>query len=199
MDLYYFIWYIHLHYIELLGTITGLIYVLYAIERKKILWLYGAISSFLYIYIFRQSGLKAYMMLYVYYVGISIYGWFSWNKQPKSKPVLISRLNTRMWIVAASVSMVLYLIIVAILKIYDNSDIPWADGLLTSLSIVATWLLVRKIIDNWLIWIAVDLFSALVSVYKGLIFTAILFTVYILLAIKGYYEWKKEMQTEITQ
>ncbi len=152
----------------------------------------------LYIYVFWQSGLKAYMMLYVYYVVISLFGWFSWNAQSKSKQKEISRLNARMWYIVAFVSLVLYLIIVGLLTIYANSDIPWADGLLTSLSIVATWLLVKKNIDNWLIWIAVDLLSAIVSVYKGLYFTAILFVIYTLLAIKGFYEWKKEMQIKIT-
>lgn len=149
----------------------------------------------LYIYVFWHAGLKAYMMLYVYYVVISIFGWFSWNVQPKGKQNVISRLNARMWIIVAFVSLVLYLIIVGILTKYANSDIPWIDGLLTSLSIVATWLLVKKSIDNWLIWIAVDVLSAIVSAFKGLSFTTILFGVYVLLAIKGFYEWKKDIQT----
>jgi nicotinamide mononucleotide transporter len=199
MDLYYYIRYLHLHYVEILGTITGLIYVLYAIERKRVLWIYGAISSLFYIYVFWQAGLKAYMILYAYYVGAGIYGWFSWNSQPKGKQKEISRLDAGRWRIIVFFSVVLYFIIIGLLKIYNNSDIPWVDGLLTSLSIVATWLLLCKNIDNWLLWIAVDLLSAMVSAYKGLVFTTILFAVYVLLAIKGYYEWKKEIPVKASR
>ncbi len=193
MDFFYYLNYVHIHYIEILGTITGLIYVLYAIDRKRVLWIYGAVSSLLYIYVFWQAGLKAYMILYVYYVGAGVYGWFSWNLPPKGKPKELNRLDAGSWKRVAFITVVLYIIIVGILKIYNNSDIPWADGLLTSMSIVATWLLLRRNIDNWLLWVAVDIMSALVSAYKGLVFTSIMFVVYTLFAIKGYYEWKKEM------
>ncbi|OFY57609.1 MAG: hypothetical protein A2Y87_11995 [Bacteroidetes bacterium RBG_13_46_8] len=195
MDFYQFLHYLQLHYIEILGTITGLIYIIYSIEQKRILWVYGGISSLFYIIVFFQAGLFAYMTLYFYYAGISIYGWFAWGK-PRDKASGargITRLKTRSWILTGCAVVLLFLITGFVLKYTANSEIAWADALLTSGSIAATWLLMRKVLDHWLLWIGIDTLSGVVSLYKGLPFAAILFFIYTLLAIKGYFEWKKEL------
>jgi nicotinamide mononucleotide transporter len=195
MGLYKFLHYLQLHYFEILGTITGLIYVFYSIEQKRILWLYGGISSLFYIVVFFRAGLFAYMTLYFYYTGISIYGWFAWAK-PQSETSHTSKMNrlkARSWILTGSVIVLLFLALGLVLKYTANAELLWADALLTSGSIVATWLLMRKSIDNWLLWIGIDTLSGFVSLHKGLPFAAILFFIYTLLAIKGYFEWKKEL------
>jgi nicotinamide mononucleotide transporter len=195
MGLYKFLHYLQLHYFEILGTLTGLIYVFYSIEQKRILWIYGAISSLFYIVVFFRAGLFAYMTLYFYYTGISIYGWYAWAKPKEdvSNKTGITRLVKRTWILSGFVIILLFLVLFFILKLTANAEIAWADALLTSGSIVATWLLMRKVIDHWLLWIGIDILSGFVSLYKGLPFAAVLFFVYTLLAIKGYFEWKKEL------
>lgn len=195
MGLYQCLYYLQLHYFEILGTITGLIYVFYSIEQKRILWFYGGISSLFYIVVFFQAGLFAYMTLYLYYTGISIYGWFAWAKPRDERSVArkITRLKTRSWILSGSIILLLFLVVGFILKYTANAELLWADALLTSGSIVATWLLMRKVIDHWLLWIGIDTLSGFVSLHKGLPFAAILFFIYTLLAIKGYFEWKKEL------
>lgn len=194
MGFYQFLHYLQLHYNEILGTITGLIYVFYSIEQKRILWVYGGISSLFYIVVFFQAGLFAYMTLYFYYTGISIYGWFAWAK-PKDETSgrsKITCLTTRSWILTGSVIGLLFLIVGFVLTYTANAEMVWADALMTSGSIAATWLLMRKVIDHWLLWIGIDTLSGFVSLHKGLPFAAILFFIYTLLAIKGYFEWKKE-------
>jgi nicotinamide mononucleotide transporter len=195
MGFYQFLHYLQLHYLEILGTITGLIYVIYSIEQKRNLWIYGAISSFFYIAVFFQAGLFAYMTLYFYYVAVSIYGWFAWaeKRNEASGTSGITRLKTRSWFLTGSVVVLLFLILDFILKYTTHTEMAWADALLTSGSVVATWLLVRKVIDHWLLWIGIDTLSGFVSLYKGLPFAAVLFFIYTLLAIKGYFEWKKEL------
>jgi nicotinamide mononucleotide transporter len=195
MGFYPFLHYLQLHYFEILGTLTGLIYVFYSIEQKRILWIYGGISSLFYIVVFGQAGLFAYMTLYFYYTGISIYGWFAWAKTQKETPGTsgITQLNARSWIITGSVIVLLFLILGFVLKYTANAEIAWADALLTSGSIAATWLLMRKVIDHWLLWIGIDTLSGFVSLYKGLPFAAILFFIYTLLAIKGFFEWKKRL------
>jgi nicotinamide mononucleotide transporter len=195
MGFYKLLHYLQLHYFEILGTITGLVYVFYSIEQKRILWLYGGISSLFYIIVFFRAGLFAYMTLYFYYTGISIVGWFAWAKpqSDKSHSIKINRLKARSWILTGSVIVLLFLVLGLVLKYTANAELLWADALLTSGSIVATWLLMRKSIDNWLLWIGIDALSGFVSLHKGLPFAAILFFIYTLLAIKGYFEWKKEL------
>jgi len=200
MDFRQYVQYLYDHYLEILGTITGLVYVIYSIRQKRILWIYGGLSSLFYIVVFYRAGLLAYMSLYFYYVGISIYGWYTWapsqeaNSPGKGR---ISRLRTRSWPAVLLIITLLFLILWFILKSFDRADLLWADALLTSGSIVATWLLMRKVIDHWWLWIVIDMLSAVVSIYKGLPFAAILFFIYTLLAIKGYSEWKKELSDPV--
>jgi nicotinamide mononucleotide transporter len=198
----YFQWfeYLQAHYLEILGTLTGLVYIFYSIEQKRILWLYGGISSVFYILVFYRSGLFAYMVLYFYYVVISFYGWYSWapaQNEGSVKQRGITRLKTRSWPWLLVIMILMFGIIFAILKFIESAEIPMADAFLTAGSIIATWLLMRKIIDHWIIWIIIDLFTAFVSIFKGLPFAAVLFFIYTLLAIKGYLEWKKELQRPI--
>jgi nicotinamide mononucleotide transporter len=195
MGFYHFLHYLQMHFLEILGTLTGLIYVFYSIEQKRILWVYGGISSLFYIAVFYKAGLFAYMTLYLYYTGISIYGWFAWSKpqDEASGKSGITRLRARSWIITGSAILLLFLILEIVLKYTVNTESAWADALLTSGSIAATWLLMRKVLDHWLLWVGIDTLSGLVSLYKGLPFAAILFFIYTLLAIKGYFEWKKDM------
>jgi nicotinamide mononucleotide transporter len=188
--------YLRNHYLEILGTLTGLIYIYYTIKRKRILWLFGGLSSLFYIGVFYRTGLLAYMSLYFYYVAISIYGWFAWAPAQDStgkKEISINRLKARSWALVLAVTFLLFLILWLILHYFHHAELLWADALLTAASIVATWLLTRKVIDQWLLWIVIDILSGLVSLYKGLPFAAFLFFIYTLLAIKGYAEWKKEL------
>ena len=139
------------------------------------------------------------MGLQMYYVGISIYGWYEWlrgNSANKSEPLKVSRLNFRLGILLASVSFLLFFLMWFILDNYTDSTVPVADSLATSLSIVATWMLARKILEHWLVWIFVDAFSIGLFLFKELYPTVILFAVYTIMAVVGYIEWKKEVIAE---
>jgi nicotinamide mononucleotide transporter len=137
------------------------------------------------------------MGLQVYYVVISIYGWYFWlrGKKPKEEqqvPVRFTSKSLRIKLLIASV--VLYVIILYILLKFTDSDVPYMDSLTTALSIVATWMLAKKYIGHWLIWIFVDAVSAGLYVYKGLWPTVVLFIVYTVMALLGYLEWKKDLK-----
>jgi nicotinamide mononucleotide transporter len=80
-----------------------------------------------------------------------------------------------------------------ILLNFTDSDVPYMDSVTTAFSIVATWMLARKYVEHWLIWIFVDLFSAGLYVYKNLWATAVLFIIYTVMAAIGYYQWKKDL------
>ena len=184
------------NYIELLGAILGITYIFFSIRQNILTWPVGLLSSILYVWVFLVSKLYADMGLQLYYVVISIYGWYEWlhgSRSVKSEVLKVSRLSLKLGLVLAAVSIFIFLLIWYILNDYTDSPVPMADALATSLSIVATWMLARKILEHWLVWIFVDTFSIGLFWYKDLLPTVILFVVYTVMAIVGFIEWKKEL------
>lgn len=181
---------------EVLGAILGVLYIYFSIKQNILTWPTGLLTSALYVVVFFQAKLYADMGLQAYYVVISIYGWYFWlkGKKPQEKeqvPVRVSSRKLKYLLIAASV--VLYVVILLILVNYTDSDVPHMDAMTTALSIVATWMLAKKYIGHWLIWIFVDAVSAGLYVYKGLWPTVILFVIYTVMAVLGYLEWKKDL------
>lgn len=179
---------------EVLGAILGILYILFSIRQHILTWPTGLLTSVLYVLVFFKARLYADMGLQLYYVVISIYGWYFWLKGRKPDamgkvPVRVSSKKLRYKLILISIA--LYAVILVILKNFTDSDVPHMDSMTTALSIVATWMLARKYIGHWLIWIFVDTFSAGLYIYKGLWATVFLFLVYTFMAIFGYFEWKK--------
>jgi len=184
------------NYIELLGAILGIAYIFYSIKQSILTWPIGLLTSALYVVVFFVSKLYADMGLQLYYVFISIYGWYEWlrgNQETHSDPVEVCHISVKLASILSIVSFFLFLLIWYILKDFTDSPVPMADGLATALSIVATWMLARKILEHWLVWIFVDAFSIGLFVYKQLYPTVILFVVYTVMAYIGYREWKHDM------
>jgi len=141
------------------------------------------------------------MGLQMYYVVISIYGWYEWlrGNSPDGKEMLkVSRLSLNLGLVLVLVSCLIFLLMWYVLKNYTDSPVPFADSLATSLSIVATWMLARKILEHWLVWVFVDAFSIGLFLYKDLLPTVILFVVYTVMAVVGFREWRKEFSRSLS-
>ncbi len=185
--------------IELLGAILGIAFIFFSIRQNILTWPTGLATSALYIVVFFQSKFYADMGLQVYYVGISIYGWYYWIKGKKTKnsaTVSVKQTNKRLWLKLMVISLLLYVAILIILLNFTDSDIPFMDSFTTALSIIATWMLAKKYIEQWLIWIFVDIISAGLYIYKELWPTVILFAVYTVMAYLGYIQWRKDLKME---
>lgn len=188
------------NYIELLGAILGIAYIFFSIRQSILTWPVGLLTSLLYVWVFFVSKLYADMGLQMYYVAISIYGWYEWlfgNQTNHTESIKVSRINFRMGVILSVVSILLFFVIWYVLKNYTDSPVPMADSLATALSIVATWMLARKILEHWLIWIFVDAFSIGLFWYKDLMPTVVLFIVYTVMAYIGYREWKQEFEQQL--
>ncbi len=190
-------WFIS-HYEEVLGTLFSLIYLYFSIKQKIWLWPMGLISSAIYTFVFLSSGLYADMGLQVYYVIISIYGWYYWvygkstnNKSEKPKVIYT---NKKTAIILTAITLLLFIVISQILVNFTDSEIPYWDAFTTAASITATWMLAKKHIEHWLVWILVDLISSGLYFYKELYPTIFLYLVYSIMAIFGYLQWKKDIQ-----
>ncbi|MCF8229377.1 MAG: nicotinamide riboside transporter PnuC [Bacteroidales bacterium] len=189
------------NYIELIAAALGLLAISLQIRQNVWYWLVSIIMVSMYIYVYIQSKLYADMSLQVYYLVVSFYGWYYWlhggkqkDKQKSEAPVRKS--PEKLKLILLSISIVLFFFIAWILINFTDSDVPWWDSFTTSLSFVATWMLAKKYIENWLIWIVVDATSVGIYIYKGLYPTTILFAVLTVLAFVGYLAWLKDMKKE---
>jgi len=186
------------HFTEIIAVIAGLLYIFFAIKGNILLWLFGIVSSALYVEIFLHAGIYAYALLYIYYVLIGIYGWYNWQRnagpsenRTKNKIFKTPVLHLGICLLAV---IVLTIPIFFALREFTNSDMPLTDAVLTSGGIVATWMLTQKYIEQWIFWIIIDLISCGTMIYKGLYPSALLFLVYTLMAILGYVQWNKELK-----
>lgn len=185
------------NYIELAGAILGIAYIYFSIRQHILTWITGLLTSLLYIVVFYQTKFYADMGLQFYYVAISIYGWYLWkSKKPgltekTNLPVIHARRN--FFLISAMATWIIFLLIRFILVRYTDSMIPNMDAATTALSITATYMLARKMIEHWIIWVVVDVVSAGLYIYKGLWATSLLFLVYTIMAVIGYKQWKNEL------
>ncbi|QKG80533.1 nicotinamide riboside transporter PnuC [Tenuifilum thalassicum] len=183
------------NYIELIGAITGLIYLYLEIKQKVWLWPLGILTSAFYIYIFYVSKFYADMGLQWYYLIISIYGWYHWlfGGNANSKNSLpVTNTPKRFVVPLVVASAVLFVLIRFVLTTYTDSPVPTGDAFTTALSITATWMLARKYIEHWWIWVVVNSVSLILYIYKGLYPTSVLFLFYTIMSFVGYSQWKNE-------
>lgn len=190
--------YLAKNWLEVAGAVLSLIYLYLSIREKSALWIFGFISSVLYIFVFYESKLYADMSLSFYYLGVSVFGWINWQRKDKESHTTqlhITQITQQkeLFQYIAGI-LVTYLIYYIILEYLTDSPIPIADSVVGSLSVVATWMLAKKKIENWLVWIVVDAFAAGLYFYKELYPTAVLFVVYTIMAVVGYNQWKKTLK-----
>lgn len=183
------------NYIEVLGALTGLIYLYLEIRQKIWLWPLGIVTSAFYIYIFFDSKFYADMGLQFYYLAISIYGWHKWLRGvgEGGKELLVTNITRKLILRLALASVVIFAFLAFILIQFTDSPVPYGDSFTTALSIVATWMLTHKILQMWWLWMVVNLVSLILYIHKGLYPTSVLFLFYFAMSVVGYLQWKRSM------
>ena len=187
-------------WIEIFGVVTGIIYVILEVRQNRLLWPLGIITSAAYVIIFFTGKFYADMGLQLYYVLISIYGWYYWSgggSRRERQEVPVVRINRRQTLLLFIVFIAIWAGIYFILDSYTDSPVPAGDSFTTALAIVATWMLTRKIIEQWFLWIIANVVSIGLYIYKGLYPTVILYAVYTAMAVYGYIEWNRSMHKKI--
>tara|TARA_B100001109_G_C18864477_1_gene476181 strand:+ start:5212 stop:5805 length:594 start_codon:yes stop_codon:yes gene_type:complete len=181
----------HYSWLEIIGVSTALIYVYFAAKGNRICFLFGLVSSSIYIYI--ATDLKYYFDSFInaYYVAMSFYGWFAWGKNSASQQII--KFDNKEFLTIIFIGLTVSFSLGFIAQNLSDANLPYWDAITTIFSLIATWLVVKKIIENWLIWIVVDFIALFMYFQKGLFLTAILFLIYTIIAIKGYFTWKKEL------
>jgi nicotinamide mononucleotide transporter len=186
---------------EFLAVVFGLLSVWFAKQEKILVYPTGIISVVLYVFICFEVKLYADAGINLYYFIMSVYGWYCWAIK-KNKPVLhITSCSKRDWFFSAGLFVVSLGVIIVLLKIFKKDDIaywstmvPYIDTFVTSVFIVGMWMMARKKIENWILWIIGDAISIPLFIYKGLAFTGFQFLAFLVLAVMGYASWRKSIK-----
>lgn len=185
--------------LEIVGTIVGLVYLWLEYHANIYLWIAGIVMPAIYIFIYYEAGLYADFGINIYYLLAAIYGWLMWrygkrNKQERELP--ITKFPGK-YLIPALLVFVLTLVGIAFILIrFTDSNVPWLDSFTTALSIIGMWMLARKYIEQWWVWIVVDVVCCGLYIYKELYFTSFLYGLYAIIAIFGYFKWRKLMLHE---
>jgi len=178
--------------VEAIAVAAGAAYILLAIRQHRACWVAGGISTALYIAVFIEAGLPLQAALQVLYVALSVYGWFAWRPDGDAAP-RPERWPLRAHLLAVAGVALATGASVLLLWRFPLSDAPLADALGTWASVVATWLLARRIVDTWFWWMAVDTGLAALFASQGLTGTAALYLAYALLAVAGLRSWRRAL------
>ncbi len=185
------------HWLDIVTTILGLAYILLEYRARAWMWLVGFLMQSLGIVLYYQKGLYADCCMEFYYLGVTIYGWWRWVK-PKAnsqKPIAISRFPKKLILPWLAIIAVVWAIIYWLLVTFTNSNVPLADSFTTALSIIGIWALAHKFLEQWFIWIAVDVVTCVLYFYKDIPFKASLYALYVVIAVFGYFKWRKMMNS----
>ncbi|WP_102407807.1 nicotinamide riboside transporter PnuC [Parabacteroides bouchesdurhonensis] len=190
------------NFFEYFGVITGLLYLILEIKQHRAMWIVGFLTSLVYVFVFFFSKIYADMGLNIYYVAISIYGFLQWSRKKKevlpeenktpSERIIYRHLTFPLAAAIGGSLLVVFFILWYILNNFTDSPIPIGDAFTTAIGIIATWMLARRIIEHWIFWIVANIISVYLYYLRGLYPTMFLYICYALLAIAGWYTWKKK-------
>ena len=184
--------------LEAIAVFFGILSVWFAKKENILVFPTGIISVVIYIYICFFAKLYADMGINFVYFVMSVYGWYMWSRKDDSKPILpISWCSKKDHLISALMLVGFFAALSYFLSNYTDSNVPIIDSATTSIFIVGMWLMARKKIENWIYWIIGDIVSIPLYFYKDLALTSIQFTVFLIIAILGYLEWRKKLRSEV--
>ena len=182
-------------WIDLGALISGLFYVVLAAKANVWCWLAGLLTVALFFVIAFNAHMYSDVGLQVIYFGLTLYGWQQWvfakNKQQNS--LQITTTSSKLWSLLIPITLCSVILFYFLLDRFTDTDVAFWDALTTALSLTATWMTARKKLENWLIWIIADPIYVGLLYYKGWYLSSLLFGIYTVIAVLGYFEWKRKM------
>jgi nicotinamide mononucleotide transporter len=178
--------------LELVSFALAVLTVWLNIRQNLWAWLFSILSSLLYAAVFADARLYGDAGLQFVFVAVSVWGWSQWLRGGEDhRPLQVSRLAARGWTAMAMSWLAGWLLLSWFLQRYTDTDVPHMDGFLTAGSLAGQFLLSRKKLENWLVWIAVDVLYVGLYLYKHLTLTAILYALFVLMAAAGWRSWRR--------
>ena len=202
------------HWLDIVTTVLGLAYILLEYRASLWMWVVGFAMQALGIVLYYQKGLYADCGMEFYYLSMTVYGYWKWvrgNQRDRSfdtsadssDPQLpnlggleITHIPLRLLACWSVIMAAVWALIYWLLVTYTNSNVPLADSFTTALSLIGIWALAHKYLEQWFIWIAVDVVTSILYFYKDIPFKASLYALYVIIAIFGYMKWRRMMTSD---
>lgn len=185
--------------LEILGFITGVVGVWLTAKQSIWCWSIAILNVSLYTFIFYDAQLYADMGLQVFYIGMSLYGWYYWlngRKNTTQDTVPVTIISFSQLCLFSLLTLAGTLLLGYLLQSYTNAALPYIDSFCTCVSLFAQWMQARKKLENWLIWVLVDLVYIALYLAKALYLTALLYAIFVALAIAGYQTWRRSLKLQ---
>ena len=185
--------------LEITAVIFGLLSVWYAKKNNILVFPTGLVSTFIYVYLLWKWSLLGDMIINAYYVIMSIYGWYHWTRKKEDVEEFPISKTTRSEKVWALFLFIFSMVFVVLVYSYFDKFTSWTayvDTLTTGIFFAGMWLMAKRKIENWILWIIGDFISIPLYFYKGYTFTSIQYIIFTIIAVYGYLEWKKILQQE---
>ncbi|PIQ63778.1 MAG: aminotransferase [Bacteroidetes bacterium CG12_big_fil_rev_8_21_14_0_65_60_17] len=181
---------------EWIAVAAGIVAVYLATRQHVATWPIGLVSVALYVYIFLDAKLYSDMILHVFYVGVQLYGWWTWRggtaRGGAGRRVLpVSNLARRPLLALITGTLLGSILWGWAMNTWTDAALPWADAFTTVASFVAQFLMAHKKIEHWIFWIVIDTVAVAVYILRDLHLTAGLYAVYLVLAVIGYRAWRR--------
>lgn len=182
---------------EALAVVLGMIYLLLAVQENILCWYAAFFSTGISIYVFWDVQLLMESALQVYYLGMAVYGWRQWkygNREGAELPVSRWRLNTHLRVITA----VLLVSVASGYLLAHNTDAAWPflDSFTTWASVLTTWMVARKILENWIYWLVIDAVSIFLYLDRGLYLYSLLFMAYLVIVVFGFMQWNRHYRQQ---
>ena len=182
---------------EWTAVVLALAYLLLAMRESLWCWYAAFASTLIYLALFFRVGLLMESALQLYYLAMAVYGWWVWRGgASNAEPLSISRRRWRWHLVAFAGVLIASAASGALLVRYTGAARPWADSFVTWGSLLATWMVARKLLENWLWWLLIDSISLALYLDRGLYLTAMLFLVYLVIVVCGFIKWQRHFRDQ---
>jgi nicotinamide mononucleotide transporter len=180
--------------IEIIAAVFGVVSVFLSVKQNIWSWPTAIINVGLYIIVFFESKLYADTGLQVVYVVLNAYGWYHWLYGGKNRTELpVSKTSARLGTLLGMLILAGTAVIGTFLSRQTDAALPYVDAFTTSTSLVAQWMMTRKLLENWIIWVAVDVIYIGMYIYKSLYVTAVLYLIFLILSALGFVQWKRSL------
>ena len=176
--------------VELVAVIFGLAYVVLAIRLHHWCWYMTLCSGALFLWLFWNVELYLMSLLQLFFLGIAIYGIFKWNPNSNNMEERITTIKPKHHLYILSLIVLSSIVIGWFLNHYTDDAFPYLDTFTAVGSLITSWMVAKKILENWLYWIVIDAVSIYIYIGRELYLTVLLFTIYLIMAALGYHQWK---------
>jgi nicotinamide mononucleotide transporter len=177
---------------ELVGVLLGFTYLVLAIRQNIWCWLAAALAEMIFVAVMFDAQLYMESGLRIFYLIMAAYGWHNWRFGGEGD-LPVTRWPLRQHVIAAALIVALLLVSGGLLSIYTDAAFPYWDSFTTWSAMFATWLVARKVLENWYYWLVIDAVSVWLYLERGLVFIASLYLVYLVMIVFGYLAWKRSM------